>query len=62
MLKRLLAEKRARLKPAAAPTYEALLQVPPSVSASLVAYAQDPAPLLARRAQLARAIETLQRR
>jgi hypothetical protein len=33
--------------------------VPSSVSTSLTVYAQDPAPLLARRLELARAIEAL---
>jgi hypothetical protein len=59
LLKRMLAEKRGALKPADVAKVEALLQVPPSVSASLVAYTQDPAPLLARRLELARAIEAL---
>ncbi|MEI6502070.1 MAG: DUF4091 domain-containing protein, partial [Armatimonadota bacterium] len=59
LLKRLLAEKRGTLKLADVAKVEALLQVPPTVSASLTSYTQDPAPLLARRLELARAIETL---
>lgn len=61
LLKRLLAEKRGRLKPLETARIEALLQVPPSVSASLVSYTQDPAPLLARRLEIARTLEALSR-
>ena len=59
LLRRLLAEKLVRLTPDEAARYEALLHVPGNVSASLVSYTQDPAPLLARRLEIARAIEAL---
>jgi len=62
LLKRLLAERRAGLAPELAAKCEALLQVPADVSASLTVYTQDPAPLLARRLELARAIESLEPR
>jgi len=59
LLRRLLEEKRGRLKPAETAEYTPLLRVPATVSASLVSYTQDPAPLLARRLEIARAIEKL---
>lgn len=62
LLKRLLTEKRERLTPDEAARYEALLRVPEDISASLVSYTQDPTPLLARRLEIARAIEALSAR
>jgi hypothetical protein len=62
LLKRLLTEKRGRLTRDEAARYEALLRVPEDVSASLVSYTQGPVPLLARRLEIARAIEALSAR
>jgi hypothetical protein len=59
MLKRLLAEKRAKLPAAEVARFEALLQVPASISASLTSYTRDPAPLEAQRRQIAEAITQL---
>jgi len=46
------AEQRAR--------YEALLEVPHEITASMTEFTKDPALIEARRAELARAIEGLQ--
>lgn len=62
LLKRLLAAKRARLPAAEIATYEALLVVPPEISKSLTDWTKDPAPLEARRQQIAKAIEGLAQR
>jgi hypothetical protein len=59
LLKRLLAERRAGLAAAEVARYDALLSVPPSISASLTQFTTDPAPIAARREEIARAIERL---
>jgi len=59
LLKVLVDQKRATPRPAEIGKSEALVLVPPSVSASLVSYAQEPTPLVARRLEIARAIEEL---
>ncbi len=61
MLKRLLEEKRERLSASEIERYEALLKVPPEISRSLTDYTTDPAPVAARRHQVAKAIERLSR-
>jgi len=52
---------RGRLSAEDVARYEALLSVPPEVSESLVQYTQDPAPIEARRAEVAEAIEAIGR-
>ena len=59
MLKRLLTQKRGELPAADVARYEALLAVPASISASLTSYTRDPAPIEARRREIAHAIEEL---
>ncbi len=59
LLKRLLAARRGTLPAAAESRYEALLTVPPAISASLTQWTTDPAPIAARRHEVARAIEEL---
>jgi hypothetical protein len=61
MLKRLLAGKRATLSVAEIARYEALLVVPPEISKSLTDWTKDPAPIEARRQEIAKAIEALAR-
>ena len=57
ILKKLLAEKKGQLPAARHAEYEALLTVPPEVSASLTSFTHDPAPMECHRERLARAIE-----
>ena len=59
MLRRLLAQKRGQLPAADAARCAALLEVPTSISASLTSYTRDPAPVEARRREIAHAIEEL---
>ena len=59
LLRRLLTEKREGLTAEQAARYEALLTVPATISGSLTSYTQDPAPIEARRTEIARAIEAL---
>ena len=59
LLKRLLAARRASLAAADAAGYEALLTIPPTISASLTQWTTDPAPIAAQREAIARAIERL---
>ena len=40
--------------------FEALLQVPPAVTSNLKTFTKDPAPIEARRHEIARAIEALE--
>ena len=61
VLKRLLAAKRSRLSDDEVAQYEELLTVPASVSSSLTSYTRDPAPIEARRHEIAKAIERLRR-
>ncbi len=49
----------ARLTPARLAALRALLDVPPDISRSLTDYTRDPAPIERRRAELARALESL---
>ena len=62
ILKRLLAEKTAKLDPRSRANYEALLTVPKEVSVNLTEFTHDPATLETHRDQLARAIVELQKR
>ena len=59
MLKRLLKERGASLDPSVRASFEKLLVVPATVSASLTSYARDPANLEKHRIALARAIAAL---
>ena len=56
ILKRLLAEKGAKLDPRTRLNFETLLKVPADVSASLTRFTRDPASIEAHRDKLARAI------
>jgi hypothetical protein len=62
ILKRLLAEKGAKLTPRDRANMEALLVVPTDVSASLTAFTRDPATIETHRDKLARAIVELMKR
>jgi hypothetical protein len=59
MIKRVIAQKRDRITPAEVAEYEALLVVPSTISESLTEWTKDPAPIDARRQEIARAIEEL---
>lgn len=59
ILKRLLAEKSAKLTPRQREDYAILLTVPPTISVSLTEFTTDPSPLEAQRDKLARAIVSL---
>ena len=59
LLKRLLAEKGSTLKADDAARYAKLLEVPGAISGGLTTYTSDPAPIAARRHELAKAIEEL---
>ncbi len=61
ILQRLLAERGGKLPADELARYEALLQVPAKISQSLTQYTTDPAPLEARRHELAQAIQRLAR-
>jgi hypothetical protein len=61
MLKRLIAEKRHRLTAVQVREFESLLDVPESITKSLTQFTVDPAPIEARRDEIARAIERLGR-
>ncbi len=58
-LKRLLAEKGSTLGADDAARYAKLLEVPAAISSGLTTYTTDPAPIAARRQEVARAIEKL---
>jgi hypothetical protein len=60
MLSRLLEQKRGGLPAEQRARYEALLEVPAAITASMTEFTKDPAPIEARRAELAKAIEELQ--
>jgi hypothetical protein len=62
ILKRLLAEKGAKLDPRTRANAEALLTVPADVSASLTRFTADPAPIEAHRDKMARMIAELRKR
>ena len=59
LLKRLLAEKGSTLDADEAARYAKLLEVPAGISSGLTTYTTDPAPIAARRQELAKAIEKL---
>jgi hypothetical protein len=59
MLKQLLAQKHGTLEPEQVERYEKLLEVPENIAAGLTSYTTNPAPIAARRQEVAKAIETL---
>jgi hypothetical protein len=59
MLKKLLAQKHGTLEPEQVARYEKLLEVPENIAAGLTSYTTNPAPIAARRQEVAQAIETL---
>lgn len=59
LLRGLVAKRRAGLAPDRLRQLESLLEVPPAITAEATLYTTDPAPIFARRAEIARAIETL---
>jgi succinate dehydrogenase flavin-adding protein (antitoxin of CptAB toxin-antitoxin module) len=59
MLKKFLAHKRVMLTPEQVAHYEKLLEVPENISARLTSYTTNPAPIAARRQEVAKAIEAL---
>ncbi len=59
MLKKLLAEKRDVLTPDQVASYEKLLEVPGEITAGLTSYTTNPAPIAARRQEVAKALEKL---
>ncbi|NUQ00132.1 MAG: DUF4091 domain-containing protein, partial [Armatimonadetes bacterium] len=62
ILKRLLAERGASLPAAERARFEALLEVPASITTTATAFTKDPAPLTARREEMLAAIEVLAKR
>ncbi len=62
ILKRLLAQKGARLPKADRARFAALLEVPPEISREMTDFTTDPAPIRARREEIAKAIERLEQR
>jgi len=59
LLRDLVAQRRTRLTPERVRQLESLLEVPPSITRDMTTFTTDPAPLYARRAQIAQAIESL---
>jgi hypothetical protein len=62
LLRELLAKRREGLKAEEAKQYEDLLTVPPSITRDMTTFTTDPAPIYARRAAVAAAIERLSER
>jgi len=60
MLRELLAKRRGELTPEEIKQYEALLEVPESITRDMTTFATDPEPIYSRRSEIARAIEQLQ--
>ena len=61
LLRELLEKNRKNLADAEVARIESLLAVPEDVSTSLTEFTTDPSPIYARRAEVARAIESLLR-
>jgi len=61
VLKRLLAEKADRLSAGERAAYRALLEVPETITRDMTHFTTDPAPIEARRREVAEAIERLRR-
>lgn len=62
MLRELLAKRRDGLKPEDIRRYEELLRVPEEITRDMTTFTTDPAPIYARRAKIAEAIERLGKR
>jgi hypothetical protein len=62
MLRRALEERGGRLAEKDRGRLEALLAVPPEITESLTHFTKDPAPIEARRRQIAEALESLNRK
>lgn len=62
LLRERIDQKRDRLAPDEVQAYEALLEVPESITKNMTTFTTDPRPIHARRAQVAEAIEKLGRR
>ncbi|MCX7015835.1 MAG: DUF4091 domain-containing protein [Candidatus Sumerlaeota bacterium] len=60
ILKRLIEEKRAKLSDAERQRFEALLEVPESITKDITTFTADPAPIEKRREEVARAVESLE--
>jgi hypothetical protein len=60
-LRDLLAKRRSTLDPARLKQIEALLEVPADITRDMTTFTTDPAPIYARRGEVARAIEELSR-
>ncbi len=61
ILSRLLKTKKDNLTPQQRKKYAALLEVPESITKDMTTFTKDPAPIEARRDQVARAIAKLNR-
>ena len=61
ILRRLLKRRAGALDASARARLEGLLKVPPEITSSMTAFTRDPAPILARRHEIAKAIERLVR-
>jgi hypothetical protein len=61
MLRRALRDKASRLSPEEHALWSELLRVPEQISASMTQFTTDPAPIEARRREVARALEALSR-
>lgn len=61
LLRHLLQQRRARLAPEEASRLEALLEVPPEITADMTTFTTDPAPIYRQRRAVAEAIERLSR-
>ena len=61
-LRELIAERRGSLPAAEVARYESLLEVPETITEDMTTFTTDPAPIYARRAEIARAIEALTER
>ena len=59
LLRDWIGQRRARLTPEEVRAYEALLEVPASITTNMTTFTTDPRPIYERRAAIARAIERL---
>jgi len=61
LLRERLAKKRGAMAPEQVKQIESLLEVPASITKDMTTFTTDPAPIYARRAEIAQAIERLSR-
>ncbi|MFH1264682.1 MAG: DUF4091 domain-containing protein, partial [Planctomycetota bacterium] len=59
LLRERIAKRRSDLSPEEVTKYESLLEVPESITENMTTFTTDPAPIYARRAAIAEAIEQL---